>query len=213
MVAAGIFLSMSFTGTHWLLLWTQKSRSTNTLTSCINSFHGAILDLTQLMLSTIMYMLFSMITLPFIHAHIYIHECTYIWHLSIYLSICCKPARYQQAGLSCAGDWSWVNILIHRLKVNVLDSLWSFSSDMKINEIDVCWHSSQLHSSCPACINTIPPRVKSRWAATLFQTYMWVGGTTHNVSYTQLIFLSMTLYKAFTTQLPWTSFMLKTTIN
>lgn len=128
-------------------------------------------------------MLFSIIKLPLIHAHIYIHECTYIWHLSIYLSICCKPARYQQAGLSSAGDWSWVNILIHRVKVNVLDSLWTFPNDMKWN-----WPTLTLLptseisslSSCPACINTIPPRVKSRWAATFRHTCMWVRRWDHS---------------------------------
>lgn len=64
----------------------SKSRSTNILTSFVNSFHGAILDLTELILSTTINLLLSMIKLPLI------------------LSICCKPARNQEAGLSCAGD-------------------------------------------------------------------------------------------------------------
>jgi hypothetical protein len=50
----------------------SKSRSTNTLTFGINSFHGAILDLTELMmlLTTRYLLIFSMIKLPLIHAYI-----------------------------------------------------------------------------------------------------------------------------------------------
>lgn len=102
----------------------SKSRSTNTLTFGINSFHGAILDLTELMLSTTRYLLiFSMIKLPLTHA--------YIW----YLSICCKPARNQQAGLSCAGDWSWMNEYSHTsAEGSMCFTIFElFTSDMKWN--------------------------------------------------------------------------------
>lgn len=85
--------------------------------------------------------------------------------------------RGTEAGrISSYIGWRWMCWTVFKL----------FTSDMKWN-----WRTLTLlpisaissHSSCPACINT------SEGEVTLscdFQTYMWVGGTTHKVSYTQL---------------------------
>lgn len=136
----------------------SKSRSTNILTFCVNSFHGAILDLTELILSTTMYLLLSMIKVPLIHANIYIRM--YIYMISIYLL---------QAGKEST---SWT-LLCRGLKLG--ECAWQSLNFLLViwNEIGVRWHSSQLvkHLVIHRVQHvSIPPRGKSRWAATFRHT-------------------------------------------